>query len=176
MYRQRVLLCHMRHAILRRRISRRCWLAPCNVRAHLGGLDKECEIARATGAEYTSWLTSQYVYLCPGESFLHSLRMTSRGRIQGGCDVCAPLLLQDSALWCCAAIYHLKTPQTSHFHALLMIAQRQKAAAVYGYKAAGSRNESHLGRVDWRYERWRPAGRLGWSRGRDGLRRSKQAR
>lgn len=77
------------------------------------------------------------------------------------------LLLQDSALWCCAAIYHLKTPQTSHFHALLMIAQREKAAAVYGYKAASSRNESHLGRVDWRYEHWRPAG-LGGSRGRDG--------
>lgn len=55
-----------------------------------------------------------------------------------------------------------------------MIVQRQKAAAVYGYQAASSHNESHLGRVDWRYECWRPAGRLGGSRGRDGLRRSKQ--
>lgn len=36
---------------------------------------------------------------------------------------------------------------------------REKATAVYGHKAASSRDKSHLGRIDWRYERWRPAGR-----------------
>ena len=30
----------------------------------------------------------------------------------------------------------------------------RKAAAVYGYRAASSRDESHLGRIDWRYECW----------------------
>ena len=35
----------------------------------------------------------------------------------------------------------------------------EKATAVYGHKAARSRDKSHLGRIDWRYERWRPAGR-----------------
>jgi hypothetical protein len=38
----------------------------------------------------------------------------------------------------------------------------EKATAVYGHKAASSRDKSHLGRIDWRYERWRPAGRQGW--------------
>jgi hypothetical protein len=57
-----------------------------------------------------------------------------------------------------------------------MIARWEKVAAVYGYKAASSRDKSHLGRIDLRYERWRPAGRQGVSRGCDGLRRSKQGR
>ena len=72
MYGQRILLSHVRHRMLCRRISRRRWLTPCHVRAHACGLDGDREIAKlVVVAEYKSRLTSQYVYLCPGESVLH---------------------------------------------------------------------------------------------------------
>ena len=71
MYGQRILLSHVRHRMLGGRIGRRRRLTPCHVRAHVGGLDADGEIAiLVVVAEYTSRLTSQYVYLCPGESFL----------------------------------------------------------------------------------------------------------
>lgn len=72
MYGQRILLSHVRHRMLGGRIGRRRRLTPCHVRAHVGDLDGDGEIAKlvVVVAEYTSRLTSQYVYLCPGESVL----------------------------------------------------------------------------------------------------------
>ena len=58
--------------MLGRGIGRRRRLTPCHVRAHAGVLNGDREIAKlVVVAEYTSRLTSQYVYLCPGESVLH---------------------------------------------------------------------------------------------------------
>lgn len=72
MYGQRILLSHVRHRMLGGRIGRRRRFTPCHVRAHAGGLEGDREIAKlVVVAEYTSRLTSQYVYLCPGESGLH---------------------------------------------------------------------------------------------------------
>lgn len=108
MYRQRILLRHIRYCVLCRRVGQRCWFTPRNVCTHVVILGKNREVARMVVTAYTNWITGEKVCLCPGESSLHPLRMTSRGCGPGVWNVVHHSFLQCWAPWPYPAIYALK--------------------------------------------------------------------